>query len=39
MIALSLAEISVAVGGVLIASDPQVRVTGTVPTLRTHYGA
>ncbi len=30
MIALSLAEISAAVGGVLIASDPQVRVTGTV---------
>ena len=30
MIALSLAEIAAAVGGVLIASDPQVRVTGTV---------
>jgi UDP-N-acetylmuramoyl-tripeptide--D-alanyl-D-alanine ligase len=30
MIALSLAEISAAVGGALIASDPQVRVTGTV---------
>ena len=30
MIALSLAEISAAVGGILIASDPQVRVTGTV---------
>ena len=30
MIALSLAEISAAVGGVLIASDPQARVTGTV---------
>jgi UDP-N-acetylmuramoyl-tripeptide--D-alanyl-D-alanine ligase len=30
MIALSLAEISAAVGGVLVASAPQVRVTGTV---------